>query len=159
MSRLHRGDVRKLHPDEILASFSFKPHEMPRFAGKLNSQYTAVCQTVCVNVVEALAAEALAAMGKHGPRDELRRRLTGAGMGRADAADVGDNAVDEGELPPWLERRTSAHGVMYHKYVALAAMDECAPEEEDRLLITWNGEGDGEGEGADGEGDDEDYGL
>ena len=74
------GDVRKLHPDELLAAFSFKPHEMPRLTGGLAAQYEAVCQTVCVNVFEAVAAEVLAAIGKPQPREALYARLRAEGV-------------------------------------------------------------------------------
>ena len=60
--------MRKLHPDEILESFSYKRDERPRFNVSLTEQYKMVSQTICLNVFEAVAAEALHAMGKTAPR-------------------------------------------------------------------------------------------
>ena len=45
------GDVRKLHPDEILASFSYRQHELPRLVGSLADQYKMVSQTICLKCV------------------------------------------------------------------------------------------------------------
>jgi hypothetical protein len=39
------GNVRKLHPDEILSSFSFTKKERPRFMQTLNIQYNFVAQS------------------------------------------------------------------------------------------------------------------
>ena len=58
-------------------------------------------------------------------------------MEHADAGAAADAS------PPWLEQRTSGHGVAYEKYVPLPAMAEWECAEEDRLLqITWNGRAD-----------------
>ena len=38
IKQLHMGELRKLHPTEQLASFSFEPHEYPQFKGGLNEQ-------------------------------------------------------------------------------------------------------------------------
>ena len=38
IKRLHMGELRKLHPTEQLASFSYEPHEYPQCKGGLNEQ-------------------------------------------------------------------------------------------------------------------------
>jgi hypothetical protein len=124
-TQLHYGDVRKLHPDELLKAFSFRPHELPRISGGLQAQYEAVCQTVCVNVFEAIAAEALAAIGKPGPRDELYERLR-----RDESIDLAA-AGGGGGVPEWVEVRISPHGLPFFKYKPLGgdrgkAAAECA---------------------------------
>lgn len=123
--RLHFGDVRKLHPDEILASLSFKPHELPRLVGSLHDQYSLACQTVCVNVFEAFAAEALAAMGKPGPRDKLRQSVEAGLVGAS--ADWSERQSDERN---WLWAKTSIHGVPYEEYYAMALEQDLLEEDE-----------------------------
>jgi hypothetical protein len=96
----------------------------------LADQYAAVCQTVCVNLVEAFAAEALAAMGIVRPRDELRRNFPPVFADTADAPLEGgaglDGRIEDGsegsgeeseDCFPWLEARISKWGVKLHKYV------------------------------------------
>ena len=123
---LSNGEVRRLHPDELLASFSFRPQEMPRLCGNDAEQYAAVCQTVCVNVFEAFAAEALAAMGKREPREVLRRSLP-EWQHAADAS-------------TFLESRVSHTGVAFEKYIALHGDGEDVFQE-DRIvpMLAWNG--------------------
>ena len=74
---LNFGEVRALHPDEILATFSFRRDELPRFVGELTKQWEMACQTICLNVFEAFGAEALAAMGISAPK-EIRRNIVKA---------------------------------------------------------------------------------
>ena len=119
------GEVRRMHPDELLASFSFKPHEMPRLVGSHLEQYSAVCQTVCVNVFEAFAAEALAAMGKPQPREQLRCSLPDW-----------DYMADPSSF---LEQRVSYTGVPYEKYVPLHD-DEEMEEDQVKPMLGWNGQ-------------------
>lgn len=123
---LSSGEVRRLHPDELLASFSFRPHEMPRLRGNDAEQYAAVCQTVCVNVFEAFAAEALAAMGKSEPREQLKRSLP-------DWQHTTDAST-------FLESRVSHTGVTFEKYIALPSGGEDVFQE-DRIvpMLAWNG--------------------
>lgn len=110
----------------------------------LSSRYTAVAQTICLNVFEAFTAEALAAMGQPAVRDRLYKRLDsmgitahrscsggvsgdddGKGVSGDDDGEAGDGG---GELPSWLEARISKHGVPFHKYVLLREADD--PEDD-----------------------------
>ena len=134
VKRLHAGGLRKLHPTEQLASFSFEPHEYPQFKGALNEQYKSVAQTICLNVFEAFTAEALAALGKPGVRDKLYAQLDGMGITAHRGGDAGGNAhacdggTDAAALPAWLEARVSKCGVPFHKYAPLREADD--PEDD-----------------------------
>jgi len=137
---LAAGELRKLHPTEQLAAFSFAPHEFPQFRGDLSAQYTAVAQTICLNVFEAFAAEALAAMGKPCARDALYTRLDAmhltahrqpyhvGGSGQS-SEDGSENAA----LPGWLEARVSKLGVPFCKYVPLREADDTGDDPADDL--------------------------
>lgn len=162
MRQLQFGEVRKLHPDELLASLSFQQHELPRLSGSWNEQYSKVCQTICVNVFEAFAAEALAAMGLTAPRDALRRQVTAdqarsnaQASGGAAAAGHGDepgvDGLDPGEVHAWLDQledlepRSSPQSLPYEKYKPLKDMpqwthgDEQIIEDDRLLMLGWNG--------------------
>ena len=63
---------------------------------------------MCVNVFEAFAAEALAAMGHTAPRERLLQSL-------------GASVVAPDDQSEWLEPRESGHGVCFENYLRLAA--------------------------------------
>jgi len=118
LGELAFGDVRKLHPVELLASFSFKQTEFPVLSGALHDQYSAVCQTVCVNVFEVFTAQALDAMGITEPLRALRERRSHETTHRpGDGYDIVE--------------RTSKLGVPYLKFVFRNKQWE--PLEEDEL--------------------------
>ena len=126
VKKLHFGEVRKLHPDEILASMSFKAHELPRLSGRLSEQHEAVCQTVCVNVFEAFAAEALVAMGYTAPRERLLQSLG--------TAVVAPNGQSE-----WLQPRESGHGVCFEDYLPLMGSGAAeADRDDDDAVVCYN---------------------
>ncbi len=125
IKKLHYGELRKLHPDELLASFSFRQDEMPRLMGNWTEQYNQVCQTICLNVFEAFSAEALAALGKYEPREQLYARLDGMGV---EAHRIGTPASDDA-APDWLDARYSKHGVRFEKYV-LGSTVKLHPEDD-----------------------------
>ena len=49
IKELRPNQVRKLHPDELLFSLSFKQDELPRWhaARGIKAQYDMACQTIC----------------------------------------------------------------------------------------------------------------
>lgn len=132
IKELNTGDLRKLHPDEILASFSFRPEERPRLVGTLQVQYTAVAQTICLNVFEAFTVEVLAAIGKPGPRDRLYASLEDPAVCRGTTSLGGSSSTSGSSSssarhtgpPCWLEPRLSKLGVPFAKYMPLRGTDD-----------------------------------
>ena len=146
IKRLNTGELRKMHPTEQLAAFSYEPHEYPQLKGQLSDQYKAVAQTICLNAFEAFTAEALAAMGNLAVREKLYAHIDalqpttprvgerdgerGGERGGCNASGCGaseSNGKDT-ELPAWLEARISKHGVPFYRYAPLREDDESEDE-------------------------------
>ena len=144
IKQLHAGELRKLHPTELLAAFSYQPHEYPQLKGGLNEQYTAVAQTICPNVFEAFTAEALAALGKPQVRDRLYERLDAMGIhAHRESSVQADVDANVDALPNWLEARVSKHGVPFYKYVLLPEAEDpdedlCEYEQQTQANIAAN---------------------
>jgi hypothetical protein len=121
LRRCDFGCVRRMHVTETLASMSFKSTEMPSIWSEGFSRsivHELVAQTVCVNVIEAFAAEALAAMGIDKPREELRARVQRANSGRE---------LEMGPLDGWSTEGVSETGVprrMYKRFPNPAQLEK-----------------------------------
>jgi hypothetical protein len=105
--------------------------------GPLQVQYTAVAQTICLNVFEAFTVEVLAAIGKPGPRDRLYASLEDPAVcrgttslgGSSSSSGSSSSCAGHTDPPCWLKPRLSKHGVPLDKYMPLRSTDDLLRED------------------------------
>jgi hypothetical protein len=58
IKHLSTGELRRLHPTELLAAFSFSQHELPQLMGSLGSQYAAEAAIAFANATIGIVSRA-----------------------------------------------------------------------------------------------------